>query len=339
MFKFAKRKIAVVLLAFLALVLLVVALSVKPNQKDLSVPELHLLPSLESEKHPIGGNFDLALIENDLNNIKKELPVFEITPYTLTPDEALNLAKSFGFEAEPNQTQKQKLTWSKKENHLSLDLNNGRLSYGLDLLLNPGLVQGRLDTEEELKKQALNLINNEMLPLPDKGEFKINSISYLKLAGPQFTESNPNEASFIQFSFDFFINDSLVLHSTPDSKFLTLILGPEKRIVKIEYLPPFKTLTEFDYYPLKKTSQLVAKLASQPFLTKITLPGFLIIENTDYLKIQTVAFEEFKIAYFVPSKDKYLQPVFFLTGNPKGINGKAFLILPAVQDQYLNPGL
>jgi len=340
MFKLIKRKLVVVILALLALGLLGLAFFVgRQPGEDESIPHLHLLPSLEIEKHFIGGTFDFAPVEKDLNEIKKEICVYQIEPALFSLNQALTIAEKLGFEAEPNQTRKQVLTWSSQKNYLSINLTRATVSYGLDLLINPDLIEGVLETEEKLEESALNLIKSELLPLPQEGEFKISSSKYLALDGPQFVEVEKKQASLVQFDFDFFIDRAPILDHTPDKVLLSLILGPKGKIVKLEYQLPFGSIQKLDTYPLKNREELVIGLANQPFLTKIVSASFLIPNEKDYRQIKGFTIKEMKTTYLLPDKGKYLQPVFFFRGELVNTNDQGLLILPAVKDQYLNPGL
>ena len=340
MFKLAKRKLIVVILALIALGLLGLALLVSRQAQDSEpAPQLHLLPSLETEKHFIGGTFDFASVEKDLKEIKKKMVVYQVETALVSPDQALTIAKKLGFETEPSQTQEQVLIWGSQKNYLSIDLAQTIINYGLDLLINPDLIKGQLETEEKLEKFALNLVGSELLPLPQEGEFKINSLRYLALDGPQFVEVEKEAAFLVQFDFDFFVDQTLVLNPILNKTFLSFILGPEGKIVKLDYQLPFESIQKLDIYPLKTRNELMAKFAGQPFLNQITSSSFLTLEEKDYRQIKGLTIEEMKTAYFAPNKSKYLQPVFFFRGNLINPSDQGLLVLPAVKDQYLNPGL
>ncbi len=340
MFKLIKRKPIVVILALLALVLLGLAFLVnRQSGEEEPALQLHLLPSLGTEKHFMGGIFDFASVEKNLKGIKKEMVVYQIEPPLFSPNQALTVAKKLGFEAEPNQIQEQVLTWSSQQNYLSIDLTQATIGYGLDLLINPDLIEGVLETEEELEKSALSLVKNELLPLPREGEFKINSLRYLVLNGPQFVEIEKEQASLVQFDFDFFVDQTLVLNHVLDKVFLRLILGPNGKIVKLDYQLPFESIQKLDVYPLKTRSELVVKLANQPFLTKILSASFSIPNEKDYQQIKSLTIKEMETAYLIPDKSKYLQPVFFFKGDLVNTNNQGLLVLPAVKDLYLSPGL
>lgn len=313
-----------------------------PKEK-VEIPALPTLPTIEIKQQPITVKPQFSQLRGKFANFPKELKVYQIDSPKISHDQAIKIATSFAFEETPQIFQDIKLgpdyNWSSPENYLSITINRGSVSYGLDLLNNPGILKGNLSSLEEIKTTAISFLDRQIIPLPQDLKPTIKQTQYLKKSGPTYKPAvSPEEADVVQIDFQFKINEMEIFQPIPNASPLRFRIGPEMKIVSLDYQPPFSNFAISNSYFLRTEKEVLKEIEATPKISYLQFPYGYLPTQEDYQKIRSIEFTNVKLGYYQPLlPENYLQPVFLIFGTVQlrtGQIGEAFLYLPAVSEKY-----
>lgn len=316
---------------------------ISPKEKPAQLPDFPSLTSPNIEQHSIIIKPQISSLKGKFAAFPKELPVYRINPPIISPNQTIDLAYFLGFSQEPKISENPELgpiyRWKTKESGLTVLVERGTIRYTLDLLNNPGLLTGTPPPLEEVKTTVLNFIQNQAIPLPENLKPEISQTDYLKESGPIFVPSDSSSAEFIKITFDFEIEGKKLLMPIPNTPPLNLIVGPEMRIVRLDYQYPFSQYESFHSYPLKTEEEVLDTIEKTLQLTSLQIPGDYELTPSDYQSIRSVDLSNVELGYYLSlPPESYLQPVFLIHGTFQLLDertGDAYLYLPAITEEYL----
>lgn len=345
-----KRKTKFVLIAFLFLIALVLgyfSLKINPQSQDQPSGEkdYHLLSSPEIPLESIFTEPDLTKIEGQLDQLPQKMMVYQIQPARITADQAKQTASFLEFEPDSFE-EKQNGTrhdWITPQKYLSVSLEKATLEYAIDLLNFPGLLkEGDLPSPSQNQDRLASFLKENIVPLPESVDLKLREWQYLKTRGPQFEETTSEQGRLIKFKYDLVIDDQVIINHSPKESLVSIIVGPDLEIFRIDYQAPFSTLAATEAYPLKNKTEIINEIINQPQITAIVREDHQIASTNNYLQIKTINVIDAKAGYFVPleSRAQYLQPVFYFEANGVLLETgfTTFFLIPAIKNQYLSPG-
>lgn len=317
-----------------------------PEEK-VETPTLPTLPAPVIKQQSITAKPQISGLKGKFANFPNEMVVYQIDSPKISHQQAIAIAGTLGFAEAPAIFQDAEYgpvyNWSSAKNYLSITVNRGLISYGLDLLGNPGILEGELASLEEIKTITLTFLENQIIPLPKNLRPTMKQIQYLKVWGPTYKEvGSREEADVAQVDLEFKIGEIEIIPPMPDTFPLTLRVGPEMKIVSIDYQSPFGSFEVFNSYPLKTERGVLENIEAMPRVSHLQFTSGYLPTKEDYQKIRTINFDDIKLSYYQPLlPENYLQPVFLISGKVQlrgGQTGEAFLYLPAVSEEYLTPG-
>lgn len=318
------------------------------SEEKIETVPLPILPRPEIKQEPLAVKPTLSGLKGKFTGFPKELTVYRVDSPEISHDQAIKIASDFGFKEAPQIFHDIKLgsvyNWSSAENYLSIIPNQGSISYGLNLLDNPGLLKGVLASLEEIKTAAISFLERESLPLPQNLKSTIKEAQYLKTSGPIYKPAtSPAEADVARIDFEFKIDEIEIIKQPPNTFLLTLKIGPEMKIVNLNYQSPFKNFEVLNSYPLKTEKEVLEAIETMPKISHLQFPYGYLPTKEDYQQIRSIEFTNVELGYYQPSlPESYLQPVFLISGSVElqgGQTGEAFLYLPAIEEEYFTPEL
>jgi len=156
------------------------------------------------------------------------------------------------------------------------------------------------------------------------------TITYSKYIGESLTDtSNPNDANYINFLFDYQLDQLLV---TSNSAMLKVSYTSDGSIFKIE-ITPFETEGSTERYPLVNINQALELLKNGNYLTNIS--G----ERDDLILLKNIANVDLNkayLAYYFTYTDNKVQPVWVFEGTGKTSVGevKVKYAVPAIEERF-----
>ena len=338
-----KAKTVIILLAALATITVFLFFWAK-TRKTTEVSSLPFLSSPIIESHPLTIKPQISGLKGKFTNFPKELPVYRVDSPKLLHNQALTIATNLGFQETPQIFQDIKFgpiyNWSSAVNYLSVTPNQGSITYGLNLLENPEILKGNLASLEEIKTAAQSFLENQIVPLPQGLKFTVKQTQYLKQSGPVYLPvDSSSEADVAQVDFEFKIESAEIFSAMPNTPLLSLKIGPEMKIVRIDYQSPFGQLGSHEIYPLKTEKEVLENLEAMPRISGLQLPLLKYLPtDIDYQKIQSVEYREVNLGYYRPLlPEEHLHPVFLISGTAQlmgGEKGEVYFFLPAVAEKY-----
>lgn len=340
-----KNKWLIISLAALATIIGLLYFWFQRMPKKAKLPALPSLPSPKINQQPLKVKPQLEKLKKALDELPSEMPVYRIDSPKISYQEANEIASRLGLREAAQIFQDVELgpiyNWSSAEAYLSIIVNQGSISYRLDLLSQPELVEGKLASLEEIEMSALSFLENNLLSLPKEVKPKIAKSQYLKISGPDFLPVDfLEEANVAQIDFLLEIDDQMIFPSTPNRFPLTIRFGPKMRIIGLDFQSPFNSLESFFSYPLKSTSEVLEKIENLPQVSYLEFPERYLPLEEDYQQIQFVEFKEVKLGYYQPLvPENYLQPIFLFSGTARlkdGRIGNVYLYLSAIKENYFS---
>ena len=339
-FKFLKSKIIFISLAALSTIVVFFWFS----NKD-SLPAEKELASLSPEKivqKSVDSIVDVSALKTNFPDFADSIAVYQIGEFVFTQSKALELAENLGFSQAPLMSQDIELgltySWSSLENSLTIRPTQGELLYSLDLLNFPNLIKGNLSNIQDIEQIVDSFIFSKIIT--NSGALspkKVNSF-YIKTSGPQFVKAERAEAELIQSDYQFEIDGLEILRERLNDYSLSLIIGPENRIVRLEYFAPPAKLDIIDQYPLKTKDVVLEEITSRPKISFLEIEKKPMIVPSDLEDIAVIKYEEIKLAYLHQTSSNQLLPVYFVSGTAKlknQENAKVYLYISAVEEKFI----
>ena len=305
---------------------------------SLSIPEI--------ESSPIAVTLNVSPLEKNFPSFPQKLEVYQVTSPSFSNQEAIKIAQGLGFQDKPlifNDVKGPLYTWSGDINNLSINLHEGKISYGLDLLNHPEIVKGAPPplSEAETKTKEF-LIEKGFFP-PEKVRLEIKESYYAKAVGSYFEKSSleDKETTLTHLMLEYKINNRRVAGSELIS--VSIYIGAEFKIIRFDYQPSFKKIELLDFYPLKTKEEIIQNIKSEPQISFIKtsknyLEDYLPTKETSQ-NITSLTFENIELVYYkYDPLQVYLQPVFLITGKAilkNGQEGGVSFYLPAIKEEYL----
>ena len=288
----------------------------------------------------------LTETENQLNQLSEEMMVYRIELAQITVNQAKEAASFLGFEPDSFEEKQNgsRYDWITPQKYLSVSLEKATLEYAIDLLSFPELLKkGDLPSPNQSQDQLASFLKENIIPLPESVGLKLREWQYLKIRGPQFEETTSEQGQLIKFKYDLVVDNQVIINNSPGESLISIIVGPDLKIFRIDGQLPFSVVTATENYPLKNKAEIVNEIINQPRITAMIREDHQIASVNNYLQIKTINVIDVKTGYFVPLEGRvqYLQPVFYFEaeGTLPETSFTTFFIIPAVKDQYLSPGL
>jgi len=329
------------LIIFLALIasLLIGIFFIKKDEGPWVNPNLEKLLPLP---YPKFKEYQLKIPLN-FNDLLKNFPelaqgefVYEIENPFFTEQEAIEIAKNFGFKNDPelkNYDNKIYYEWNDPQKDFIINLTEGKINFTNK---NPNLDTSLISLPDISKiDSAIKSILAEKELLPNEEiNLLINDKSYLKLFGYEYgTTNDPKEAFAIQVKLQYKLKKIRFLEND-----VIILVGDKNEILKLDYQSIFKKIKILDSYPLKNKEEIIEKLK-----TLNSINYFKIINDYELLgepqNIKSVDLDKIELVYLkTDTPQSYLQPLFFISGQAVLNDGRVAEVgvyLPAIKDQYL----
>lgn len=306
--------------------------------------ELLSLPSPRIETYQILIIPNNYKIEDDFPSFKPKVEVYQVEASSFNDQGAVQIAKNFNFNDPPLVSYEQNggnlYNWSDEKKFLSINLHEGKISYGLDLLSYPELIGGLQPslstTEDEVEKF---LKQNNLFP-PDKINLYIKDRYYAKIGTDSFERTliDDKNAKLLHLEFGYKIDEKKIegLEFSPS---ISLFIGPEFKIARLDYNPSFKSIKFFNSYPLKIKQEVIEKIRKNPQISYLKIYGESMVASELSKNITSVNFDNIELIYYkYDPLQTYLQPVFLITGKATlkdGQQAAVGLYLPAIKEEYL----
>jgi len=344
---FLKKYWLFIFLASLATVLVFLYINSDSSQNkktDLKSDSLPKPETIERTKTDLKINVSQFIDESIFN--KKEANVYQVTKKPLTQEQAINIAKIFGFQEQPtvltDENNQIIYNWYLDNSGLVIILNKGVIDYGVDLLTNPQLTQGQLPDIKEAESQFIEFLKKNYFYNNTDIDLIIENQGYAKVNKSYFEQTTIDdiEKELIYFKFSYQIDGIKISDSQSNENII--YIGSESKIFKLILNKPFDQLEILKTYPLKTKEELVALIKSEPKISFIKDKSGSLEENIpiDFIidDLESINFNEIELIYLQENKQQiYLQPVYLVTGEvllKNGFKYEAGLYLPAIKDEY-----
>jgi hypothetical protein len=346
-----KSKIVIILLAALAIIIgcLYFWYQAKPKEQPAPTSTLPNLPQPEIKEKTVSTSPSITGLEGKFGKFSKSLPVYRIIVPTISYDQALTIAQTFGFSEKPKVIQSKETgefySWTEGAENLTISPAVGSISYEVNLLGQKEKARLEIPTLEESKTLAIAFFKSKEIPFPENMEPTTTGSQYLKISGPVYEPATKETADLVQVDFGFKINNIDIFQATVEEPSLRIILNLEGKATRLEYRMLAKSLTPENTYPLKTEQDVLNEVLTSRQITYLQFPNWPnwspVLEG-DYRNVQSMDFSDVRLVYLQPAPgESYLQPVFLLHGTFKlvdGRSGDAYLYLPAVNKNFLIPG-
>ena len=293
---------------------------------------------------------NLSQLEKNFPSLNQKAEVYQLDSSFFSDQKAILIAGGFGFSTPPTVLTlpdgTMSYSWSAEKNNLSINLHGGEINYSLNILKYPELIQGELPQLSEVEEKARSFLKENNLLPPEGVNLKIKEIFYVKNFFPYFKKvDKKEEADLIQIELEYQINKNKVVAINDYPPFISIIIGPEFKIVVLNYyllcnkIEPLK-----DTYPLKIKDEILKNIKINPrisyFSASISEGDNPTASPEEYKQLITsLNFNNIELIYYKDSPlQSYLQPVFLITGQATlkdGTQVEVGLYLPAIKDQYL----
>jgi len=345
--KFISKYWLFILLTAIATILIIFYFNNKIN-KDIETKEERLVslikPEINNQSSPIPQTNQL---EDNFPSLNKSLMVYQVDNYRLTNQEAINIAQEFGFKKNPEVTSDevngQIYSWSDEISNLSVYFKEGIIDYGLNLLENPELIQGKAPSPEEAEFNFKNFLKKINFLSLGKINLELKKTYYIKLNNGYFDETikDDPEKNLINLEFAYKLNSYEIQGFNPIT--IDVFLDSQFKIIRLTAQKIFQKIEELDLYPLKTKVEILQILKNQPQLSFLkdlnSSPQSEIPLEYGLKKIRQINFNKIELIYFKnKTYQAYLQPVYLITGDAylEDIGWvQAGLYLPAIKDEYL----
>ncbi|MBU1127021.1 MAG: hypothetical protein ABIH88_02710 [Patescibacteria group bacterium] len=339
-FKFLKSKIIFIILAALSTVVVFFWFSNKdslPAEKELAI----LSPEKIVQEN-VSSIVDVSVLKTNFPNFTESVPVYQIGEFVFTQSKALKLAENLGFNQAPIMSQDIELgltySWSSSENSLTIRPTQGELLYGLDLLNFPNLIKGNLPNIQDVEQIVDSFIFSKIIAETETLSPQRESSFYIKRSGPQFIKADKTEAELIQVNYQFKIDGLQILREKLKDFPLTLIIGPENRIVRLEYFAPPSKIKVIDYYPLKGKDIVLEEITTRPKISFLEIDQKPMIVPSDLENIAVIKYEKVSLAYLHQTNSDQLLPIYLISGTAKlknQENAKVYLYILAIEEKFI----
>lgn len=275
MFLILKKYWLFTVLAFIAglvvFLKLVISPSVPVETPTASLPQPSIIPLPEapsSVEHLLG--FELPDFPKKLA-VYKDAGVSEISP-----GEAKKIATSFGFTDEPKTSrdieQGTYFSWSDHENYLTLGGKPLVINFGsnslleIDSLSSAPTLKSALEKSEQILKQKG--LDHPLLDLqnPEVNYYQIINES-LKSVG------SINEGQIIEIGFHYKLNGLLLLNSAPKNPTVSVFLGPNGELLKLNFIKYSEEFIKDIDVPLLSKEEIAQKLKNREGTVVYSLSG------------------------------------------------------------------
>jgi len=308
-------------------------------------PPKKVLPSLLSIPSPEFYNYSLKVplnfvsLENNFPSLEKEQNAFSVENSFFSSEEAIIMARNFGFINEPMvYTDKTSsnifYVWDTEADHLSINLTAGKIDYQKNDSNPKNPEPSTLPSLTDVEEVAKNFIKENNLLPPEKIGLVAKERYYLKATETDFQRvSLVDEANFIEVNFQYEINNKNLVG--PE---IALLIGANSEVLRFEYEKTFKEVENIGSYPLKTKKEIIENLKNIKQINYFNIPDYYTtpdesenIINIDLNKINLVYLKS-------DPRQIYLQPIFFISGKANLEDGRIAetgLYLPAISDEYL----
>lgn len=342
---FLKKTWLFILLASLATILAALYFTKQGNQIEEKRDLLSLkVPLVETYSSP---SPNLKQLEKNFPSLPKEIEVYEVSDNLISDQMALEIANDFGYQQNnlvvASDIKGPIYNWSTQLNSLTIYLKEGRFQYGLDLLRNPGLIEGEPPDLEESENKLNDFLKEKNLNPPEKIDLKIIEEDYYLIGTSNFikTDRNDPEKDVAFLREEYQINNLKI--NGPESPSISVYLGNNFQIVRFDYSKIFKSIDVLNSYPLKTIAEVIKIIEDEPKISFLrNSESFYqedLISEEQLPEIKNLSFNKSELIYYKEvGQQTYLQPVFLITGTAilkDGTKVIAGLYLPAIKDEYL----
>lgn len=306
------------------------------------------IPAIES--YPTSVSPEVDQLKTIISSFPKKMAVYQVSPASFSNEKALQIANYFGFSDQPTLLNEPNLgliyRWTKKEKFLSLNLRQGSIAYGLDLLSSPQQIKNIPLSIAETEDYAQKVIKELNFIPPTKINLLVKKSFYVKLMGNYFQEVSPNEGrtNLVKIEFEDKLDNKKISGNFSITPLIDFYIGPEEKIVRFDYHPVFGKVDYFNSYPLKTNEEIIENLKMNPRVSYLTITNLNVDEPQsfspkDYKNLITnLVFNNIELIYYkYDPLQSYLQPVFLITGEAQLVNGQrgtVGLYLPAIKNEY-----
>lgn len=337
--KFLKNYWLFILLAFIASILVGLFFINKKGggQEKLEKERLLSIPYQKFEEYQLKVSPNFNYLYNNFPSLPQREIVYEVTHSSFSEQEAIEIAKKFGFQNKPEfsiYNDKIFYDWKEPDKFLTINLSDGKIDFNnkdRNLITSPSIFLPNISEVDFLVKSILE--EKSLLP-KEEINLLVNDKSYLKLFDYEYgTTNNPKEAFAIQVKLQYQLKKIKILGAD-----MTILIGNNNEILKLNYLSSFKTIKTLDSYPLKNKEEIIKNLKSLNLINYFEIiNGYSFLEES--VNIRKINFNKIEIVYI---KNQFpqtnLQPIFFISGQAvlkDGTQTEVGIYLPAIQDKYL----
>jgi hypothetical protein len=342
--KFLKKTWLFVLLAALATILGVFYFTQQRDSASKTDNLLSLIPpDIKTYNSPVP---NLNNLENNFPEFKNALEVFQVNNYSISDQEALNLAQGFGYQDNPiitNNINGPIYSWSNEFNNLSIYLQEAKFQYGLDLLNHPELISGQPPDLQKTEEEFRIFLSQRNLIPQDPIILKPNEKDFYLIGGTNFIKTNSKnpQAKLTFLSFNYELNGLII--NGPRTPLISAYFDNNFQIARFDYSKIFSTISLLNLYPIKNKEEVLKNLKNNPQISFLKNSESLyqesLILGETIPDLRDLSFNKIELIYYQsPQKQTYLQPVFLITGQAVLNDGRAAevgIYLPAIKDEYL----
>ena len=272
-------------------------------------------------------------------HIPEMLPIYSISPYSITETTATTLASNLGFQGNPSPIKENTLdgsefNWTLDSSRLTISQTNIEYRNLNDQSQNQANTTDL--TLDQLQEQT-NIFIGKIGILG--GDLKLQKTEFPIISeGLRTTAKSFEQAQIIEFSYTKGLPDLPLVDNSPASGFTTVRITKKGKVI---YLSSrfFDKFSEASTYKLKAAEE--AKKEVQNGQGKIIQALLLneseqpVISYEHAINIEKAYIKRVSLAYFLPNDIKdTVQPIFVFEGSfktNKNENGKVVIYLPAIK--------
>ncbi|MBI4059083.1 hypothetical protein HY404_02460 [Candidatus Microgenomates bacterium] len=288
-----------------------------------SLQKLPILPKITiSELEGPAISLNTSLSFNITSPLPTQAVIYTYKNTALTSEQINNIAKILNFTVSPSMVQDSQSTvyyWNDQDKFLSVNINNGEISFGHYQAPQDNTLP--FPTTDEVENLFNELAKN--LGLSSNLEFKVQQTRFLKTNGYNLAETDISRANLLELTATPQINNISI----------TTFFGQPLAIMRIsrdKTLYSLKTtilpnLTAGPSYPLKNIREIQAMILTEG---KIFNSGQ--STENDQITLNSLGITKSKLVYYLSPKNTILSPVFILGGE----NNTAQIGIPAISSNY-----
>jgi hypothetical protein len=334
-----KSNFVFIILSFLLVLILFFIFKNKNQEQKTELPPLE---KEEINQKEINSIVNTSILERDFEIFPEKANVYKTKESTISQTKASSFAEELGFNQAPFISQDVEFgliyTWTVLEKNLNIYPQKGYFLYTVDLLNFPDLNIGNLNPINDVEQSADDFVFSKIVKDSQTLKPTKKESFYIKKSGPLFLEATQEQAEFIQVNYDFKIETLRIVKEDPKKHALSLIIGPQNRIFKIEYFSPPEDISIIESYPLKSKKEVLEEITTRPKISLLEIEEKPMTIPSDLENILAISYQKIELVYLQNPKNNYLYPLFLITGEAKlktGENAKTYLYLSAIKEEFL----